>query len=980
MKKLSKDDMDELDKIIIQSDELKKKVRIRVPKQGLSKAEKRMAKKLERDGLIGDPVVNEPNVYAKKSDDKKPAAKNSKLSKYRNLGSLSTDSKKGPSEFRKKSAKWRDGDNAVYAAEVQKEVYGENKTYSSYDEYAEDVSWINRLKKFTPIQWVAVGMAVVILATSVMTTGVYADYRGEVNKEMAFAQLPTFEDTADTQLAEMTTEVVEEVEPIAAEEPEEVSGSVLSLVMTSVEKDLKIKLVDEEDTLVKGVLWGVTVTDSKSNQSSYDDEDKDGIIHLTDISAGDYSVTVNATDSLSGYTIPSAGQQVSVKAKVEYKVIANIKDEIKSEKEVNAAAEDANGNQAADVESASKLTDTVEWVESSKTENGEQYVKSAVDLSKCTKAQTPFIQYVKDALKKIALGADTNRTNAFAAIRLMADEEHTHEFGEYTYSPNGSGEHTAARYCTIDGCSAIESSTESCEYSNGKCTKCGATDPNYSEPTPSVDPTPTADPAPTQVPTQTPTQTPGGGNIAVSSISIDKGSATIDAGKSVKLSATISPSDATNKKYSWSSNNNAIATVDQNGNVTGIKAGTATISVTSDDGGHTSSCTVTVKGSQTGANVAVTGVSIEKSVSVSVGSSVTLKPTITPSNASNQSVSWSTSDSSIASVDGGTVKGVKAGTATITVKTTDGGKTASCTVTVTAAANAKYKADSQLYDSAGNKLYKLSSDGSYKLAVYSDYESNPNRDFFRKESGYLYTGWQTINDKTYYYKKDNTYVTGDQVIGGVLYHFGSDGTLTKGSGTLGIDVSKYQPSINWSSVAASGISYVIIRCGYRGASTGALIQDPYFTSHIKGAKAAGLKVGVYFFSTALTEAEAVEEASMCAALCSGYGISYPVFIDVESSSRPGYNGLSAAQRTANIKAFCSTIKSAGYTPGVYANKTWFTSYINTSALSGYKIWLAQYNAAGPTYSGRYDLWQYTSKGSVNGIPGNVDMNQSYLGY
>ena len=103
-------------------------------------------------------------------------------------------------------------------------------------------------------------------------------------------------------------------------------------------------------------------------------------------------------------------------------------------------------------------------------------------------------------------------------------------------------------------------------------------------------------------------------------------------------------------------------------------------------------------------------------------------------------------------------------------------------------------------------------------------------------------------------------------------------------------------------------------------------------------------------------------------------------MDCENSPRPGYNSMSASERTTIIKAFCNTIKSAGYTPGVYANKTWLSSYINTSALSGCKIWLAQYNPAGPTYSGRYDLWQYTSKGHVDGISGNVDMNQSYLGY
>jgi GH25 family lysozyme M1 (1,4-beta-N-acetylmuramidase) len=282
---------------------------------------------------------------------------------------------------------------------------------------------------------------------------------------------------------------------------------------------------------------------------------------------------------------------------------------------------------------------------------------------------------------------------------------------------------------------------------------------------------------------------------------------------------------------------------------------------------------------------------------------------------------------------------------------------------------------------AKNELYVKDGD-SYRLAKYADCSEGGGSftQFFRRVVGYVYTGWQNIDGKSYYYTKDHEKVTGDQVIGGVQYHFNSDGSLDAGSGVLGIDVSKYQPSINWSSVKASGVDFVIIRCGYRGASTGALIEDPYFKSHIKGAKRAGLKVGVYFFSTALSEAEAVEEASMCAALCSGYGINYPIFMDCENSPRPGYNSMSASERTTIIKAFCNTIKSAGYTPGVYANKTWFSSYINTSALSGCKIWLAQYNSSGPTYSGHYDLWQYTSKGHVDGISGNVDMNQSYLGY
>ena len=192
-------------------------------------------------------------------------------------------------------------------------------------------------------------------------------------------------------------------------------------------------------------------------------------------------------------------------------------------------------------------------------------------------------------------------------------------------------------------------------------------------------------------------------------------------------------------------------------------------------------------------------------------------------------------------------------------------------------------------------------------------------------------------------------------------------------------MSKWNGSIDWNAVKNSGVSYVIIRCGYRGSSTGALIEDPKFKSNIQGAKAAGLKVGVYFFSQAVNEVEAVEEASMALSLVKGYGLNYPIFLDVESSGGRG-DGIGTDTRTAVCKAFCQTVQNSGYSAGIYANKTWFSSYINTSSLTGYKIWLAQY-ASAPSYTAtRYDMWQYSSKGKVSGISGNVDMNISYLNY
>jgi GH25 family lysozyme M1 (1,4-beta-N-acetylmuramidase) len=157
-----------------------------------------------------------------------------------------------------------------------------------------------------------------------------------------------------------------------------------------------------------------------------------------------------------------------------------------------------------------------------------------------------------------------------------------------------------------------------------------------------------------------------------------------------------------------------------------------------------------------------------------------------------------------------------------------------------------------------------------------------------------------------------------------------------------------------------------------------MVEDPKFKTNIKGATDAGLKVGIYFFSQAISDVEAVEEASMTIGLIKGYKISYPVFLDVEDSGGRG-DRIDSNTRTAVIKAYCETLKNSGYTAGVYANKSWLSGKMNVGSLSAYKIWLAQYNTQ-PTYSGKYDLWQYSSKGSVGGISGNTDMNLSYLGY
>lgn len=263
----------------------------------------------------------------------------------------------------------------------------------------------------------------------------------------------------------------------------------------------------------------------------------------------------------------------------------------------------------------------------------------------------------------------------------------------------------------------------------------------------------------------------------------------------------------------------------------------------------------------------------------------------------------------------------------------------------------------------------------YREAVYADYYS---AEHFYISAGAKYTGWQTVDGKVYFYNGKGEKVTGEQIIQGATYKFDEEGVLITESGTMGIDVSKWNGDIDWNAVKNSGVSYVIIRCGYRGSSQGLLIEDSKFAANIQGAAAVGLKVGVYFFTQAVDEVEAVYEASFVIEKLKGYKITYPVFLDVEPSGGRA-DKIDSATRTAVCKAFCETIKSAGYTPGIYANKTWLSEKMDASALSSYKIWLAQY-AATPTYGGKYDLWQYKDTGKIAGIKGDVDLNISLLGY
>lgn len=197
----------------------------------------------------------------------------------------------------------------------------------------------------------------------------------------------------------------------------------------------------------------------------------------------------------------------------------------------------------------------------------------------------------------------------------------------------------------------------------------------------------------------------------------------------------------------------------------------------------------------------------------------------------------------------------------------------------------------------------------------------------------------------------------------------------------GIDVSHYQGDIDWNKVKASGVDFAIIRVGGRYADGGKLYDDPKFQQNIKGATAAGLDVGVYFFSQAITTAEAKEEADYLLSKISGYQINGPIVYDWEhvtlSSGTARTYGLDTSILTQCAKTFCERVKAAGYSPMVYFNCNVGYLYYDLRQLTDYPFWLAQYGVSAPNFYYNYAMWQYGT-GTVDGISGEVDLDLLFV--
>lgn len=729
---------------------------------------------------------------------------------------------------------------------------------------------------------------VLVLAAAAFTTSMYLG-RNEQNKQMeAVAAVGKNLEAIGMSGEEVLSAVAVAAQNVSEEASEEETTETeigyeekdleanvdVILKLSSMQKDMKIKFADKNSGKLIGNQPFTVKLEGASSQNAKDD-DKDGIIYLKDLKAGDYVVTVTGPDEISGRKAAGISGRVTVKDKIEYKKV-DVTDEIKKESEINVAKEDTAIAPAVE----SVLQDTVEWVASTKTPagNGQEYEevgKSDIPEPAQARLLEPEIKYAYFAKETQIAVFDQPREESPAERENTPPSE-----------SESSSESESTKPSESEGTKPTESESES---GSSKPTESESTKPSESESTkPSESESATESSTAATEPTKTPETKPE--EVKVKKITIS-GSATVEVGQTVSLSAAVSPDNAANKSVRWEIvSGKEFVSVDDKGTVKGVKAGEAKIKAVAQDGSNVESGISTVK---------------------------------------------------------------------VTEKKINRGDTKTL-----------------LKDKNGNQLYCKDGD-TYREATTADYYTKDK--FYRKKANveYRYTGWQTIDGKRFFYDKNGTAVTGEQVIQGVKYTFNGDGSLNTGT-VMGIDISKHNGNIDWNAVKNSGVQYVILRCGYRGSASGVLVEDQKFKSNIQGATAAGLKVGIYFFSQAVNEVEAVEEASMTLSLIKKYRITYPVYIDVESANGRA-DGISKAARTSVINAFCQTIRNSGYTPGLYANKNWLTEKINTGALGGCKIWLAQYVAA-PTYGGRYEMWQYSSRGSIAGIKGNVDLNVSYMGY
>lgn len=517
---------------------------------------------------------------------------------------------------------------------------------------------------------------------------------------------------------------------------------------------------------------------------------------------------------------------------------------------------------------------------------------------------------------------------------------------------------------------------------------------------------------------------------AEKTVSLDKTSLVLGTGEKYKLTVT---SDIPNVKVTFSTDNNSVATVSDDGEISAVSSGTATIKCTTANG-LTAFCNVTVKPMATSLSLNAS------SITLGVGEQYDLDSFVN-SGAAAYHREYSSSDSSKASVEasGGLVTAKAVGTATVTCKLTNG-VTATCKVTVkpmattvslnkssiTLGVGEQYDLDSfvnsgvaafhRVYSSSDSSKASVEASGglvtakaegtanivcklSNGLQASCNVTVKPmakslslNKSSITLKVGEKFDLDSFVGDGTaaYYrtYSSSDSSVAPVQASGGLVKAMklgkatiycklkngvtASCEVTVSGSKVKCIDISTWQGSnVDFNKVKSDGIEYVILRAGYGKEKSQ---KDNTFEINYKKAKAAGLKVGAYWFSYAMTPNEAFTEAQACLYCLNGKQLDMPLYYDMEYL--PAMNSLSSSQYTQMAINFCDSIKKGGYRTGIYSSASVYSHILrlNTLRNKGYSIWNAEWNSY---YTVNCDIWQYSEKGSVSGISTNVDMNYIY---
>ncbi len=460
---------------------------------------------------------------------------------------------------------------------------------------------------------------------------------------------------------------------------------------------------------------------------------------------------------------------------------------------------------------------------------------------------------------------------------------------------------------------------------------------------------PATEPTTVQPTTEQPTTEPTA-VVYPTRLSINKESLTLGVGEEYTF---IISSDVVEYNFVYSSDNPDVAEISQIGTVKALKPGSAKITCATDNG-LTASCIVTVKASPDSLTLN------ESNVILGVGESFQLHSYI-PNNTFAYYIYYSSDNSDVASVSkvGGLITAQSVGTANIQCELKNGLK-AVCTVTVRPAPSSVNLNISKTTKKVGEsfELSEYTNSGSYananglvwsssntKVAVVTKGQNN------KASVKCMMQGSAKITIKTYNGKTATCNVS------------------VSGSVVKCIDVSEWQDNIDFNKVKQDGYNYVILRAGYGNLTSQ---KDAKFDQNYNRAKAAGLKVGVYWFSYADSPADAKREADACLYCIRGKSFDLPVYYDMEYEW--AIKNLSDNEYTNMAINFCNKIKDAGYKPGVYASASIFCHKLIFDKVKVYSIWNAEWN---DKYTVSCDIWQYSDSGRVNGINGNVDMDRIY---